>query len=93
MNTELYWYLTAGLAALWLATLMTAVDVYVMRVVGKVRIGMLAARWGFVSSVLTFAWILDSKRVAYNEVWLWIYLLVGIVAATTMKVVLSRLVR
>lgn len=92
MHSELFWYITAGAAALWLTMLMTAIDIWVLGVRGKKKIGVLSARWGFFCSVLTYAWIFDSKRVQFNEAGLWIFLVVGIVAAIMAQVFIVRMV-
>lgn len=77
----LSWYAFGLVAAVALAGVMTLTDAFIFDITHpnkRRKMVMLSARWAFVSSILLFAWLIDSGRVPYNEPAIWLLLGAGV---------------
>jgi hypothetical protein len=72
--SETAWYLVALLPLAGLAGAHTAIDRWLFaqpRPLPRPAVLVLAARWGFLTAVLVYAWLIDSRRVPYAEPGIW----------------------
>lgn len=75
------WYLLGAALALGLAGAHTWIDRWLFnlpRPLPRRAELVLAGRWGFLGVVLAYAWLIDSRRVAYAEPGIWLLFGMGV---------------
>ena len=68
------WELVALPLIAALALAHTAIDRWLFnqpRPLARRAVGVLAARWAFLATVLIYAWLIDSHRIPYSEPGIW----------------------